>query len=312
MEKKQNGSPAESGMMNDSPSRAREGRRAPRWTIAFLRALERTGSAEAAALDSGIDKTTAYARRRAHPDFAEGWEAALKRRSESGQEAVRERVGFWEKVRGKVTPALLSGATKETPSPGSPAASPASPATGRGDLLASTSLGGKVVRAGPGRWNAAPEDRFFNELAATANVKRACVAAGVSTNAVYARRLKRPDFRAKWDAVLETGRAAIEMHLVEAAKKSFEPDDLDVGDVETKVSVAEAIRIVRLHGNPSQKRDIRDIEPPEEDVEAMRERLFQKLERLRKREERRMIAEGWTIDEAHDHLVPPGWVRVGG
>jgi len=48
-------------------------RKAPRWTVAFLRALERTGEARAAALDAGIDHSTAYARRRAHPDFADTW-----------------------------------------------------------------------------------------------------------------------------------------------------------------------------------------------------------------------------------------------
>ena len=98
----------------------------------------------------------------------------------------------------------------------------------REELLASTALGGQLKRVGPGRWTAAAEGRFFDELAATTNVKRACAAAGVSTNAVYARRMKRADFRAKWDAVLETGRAAIEMHLVESAKKTFDPDALDL------------------------------------------------------------------------------------
>jgi hypothetical protein len=179
-----------------------------------------------------------------------------------------------------------------------------------GELLASTSLGGKVVRAGAGRWNAAAEERFFGELAATANVKRAAEAAGVSTNAVYQRRLKRPDFRAKWEAVLETGRSAIEMHLIETAKKSFDPEDLDVGDAQPKVSVTEAIRIVQLHGNKSQRGEVAGVEPPEEEIEAVRQRLFDKLGRLRKREMPRMLAQGWMYDEERDHMVPPGWVRL--
>jgi hypothetical protein len=84
--------------------------------------------------------------------------------------------------------------------------------------------------AASSRWSKAKEKLFFDELAATANVKRAAKAAGVSPNAVYARRMRDAHFRAKWAAVLETGRASIEMHLVEAANKSFDPDDRDRRD----------------------------------------------------------------------------------
>jgi hypothetical protein len=286
-------------------------RKSPRWTIAFLRALERTGSVEAAARDSGIDKTTAYGRRKAHPDFAEAWDAALRLRSGRAEAEVRERVGFWERVKNGLLPA---------PSPGSPfdklGASQTYPSQGRGadrhELLATTSLGGQMKRAGPGRWSQAAEQRFFEELAATANVKLAAEAAGVSKNAVYARRMKRADFRAKWDAVLETGREAIEMHLVETAKKSFDPDDLDTGEVQPKVSVAEAIKIVQLHGSKAQKQSIEELEPPEEEIEALRERLFNKLERLREREMREDLAKGWSYDEEHDQTIPPGWIRAEG
>jgi hypothetical protein len=274
-----------------------------------LRALERTGAVEAAAKDAGVDRTTAYARRRAHADFAAAWDAALRLRSGRAEEEVNERVGFWEKLKGKVTPALL------LPDPSTPESSFGGPpprAKLREELHASTSLGGQVKRVGPGRWTEAAEARFFEALAATANVKRAAAAAGVSANAVYARRLKRADFRAKWDAVLETGRAAIEMHLVETAKKSFDPDGLDVGEVQPKVSVTEAIRIVQLHGSKAQRQSIDEVEPPEDEIEAARERLSNKLQKLRAREMTRMLAEGWTHDEKHDHMIPPGWVRAEG
>jgi hypothetical protein len=52
-------------------------KKAPRWTIAFLRALTRTGDVRAAAADAGIDYTTAYARRKAHAEFAGLWRGAL-------------------------------------------------------------------------------------------------------------------------------------------------------------------------------------------------------------------------------------------
>jgi tRNA-dihydrouridine synthase len=141
-----------------------------------------------------------------------------------------------------------------------------------------------VKRVGEGRWGEVKERLFFDELAATANVKRAAEAAGVSTNAVYARRMKHALFRAKWEAVLETGRAAIEMKLVEAANRSFDPEEIELGSMEPRVSVAEAIRIVQLHGSKAQRHSIEEIEPPADEIEAIRERLLDRLERLRKRE----------------------------
>ena len=230
---------------------------------------------------------------------------------------MRARVGFWERLKGKVTPALL-GSSAITPASGEGLFFPALRDGGapplRGDCASRAAPGSAamlmVKRIGPGRWSEAAEARFFEALAATANVKRAAADAGVSANAVYARRLKRADFRAKWDAVLETGRAAIEMHLVETAKKSFDPDALDIGEVQPRVSVAEAIKIVQLHGSKAQQQSIDAVEPPEEEVEAARERLFNKLQKLLARETQRMLAEGWAHDEEHDHLIPPGWVRA--
>ena len=78
-------------------------------------------------------------------------------------------------------------------------------------------------------------------------------------------------------------------------------------------SVAEAIRIVQLHGSKAQQQQrIEEMQPPDEEIEAMRERLFNKLERLRRREMPRMLEQGWSHDEAHDCMVPPGWVRASG
>lgn len=300
---------------NPSPAEGERGsRKAPRWTIAFLRALERTGEVRTAAADAGVDHSTAYARRRTHADFAEEWDAALG--------AHRARAVEEESLS---LDALGTNGFQVAPSPGSPPASPPSPSEGRGagaegrgacgarreDLLATTALGGaQLKRVGEGRWSQAKEKAFFDELAATANVKRAAEAAGVSANAVYARRIKQPLFRAKWAAVLDSGRAAIEMKLVEAANKSFDPEAMDLGEVQPKVSVAEAIRIVQLHGSKAERESIAELEPPEDEVEAIRERLFNKLERLRKREMPRWIAQGWSLDERHDCMVPPGWIRA--
>jgi hypothetical protein len=62
-------------------------RKAPAWVPYFLKSLERLGQVRAAAEEAGVDFTSAYARRKAHSDFAEAWDAALQRR--------RRRVMCW-------------------------------------------------------------------------------------------------------------------------------------------------------------------------------------------------------------------------
>ena len=253
----------------------------PRWTIAFLRALERTGEVRAAAEDAGVDHTTAYARRKAHHGFAEAWDAALRVHGERIAEETKQAVE------------TLSAAQTAAAAP----------------------VGAQLRRAGHDRWSQAKERLFFEELAATANVKRAAAAAGVSANAVYARRLKHLLFRAKWAAVLETGRASIELKLVEAANKTFDPEDIDVGDVQPKVSVAEAIKIAHSASGGRQKETLPNPFAEEaesmapDELEELRERLVQKLRRYRNRAMPDLIAAGWSCDESHDQLVPPGWVR---
>jgi hypothetical protein len=152
---------------------------------------------------------------------------------------------------------------------------------------------------------------FFDELAATANVKSSARAAGVSTQSVFARRLRDAHFRAKWAAVLETGRAAIEMQLVERAKKSFDPDEHDFGEAEPRVSVTEALRIVQ-HSGKGQAPAFMEQRGFEEDGDNVHERLLQKLLRLKARNEREQLEKGWVRDEEHGLLVPPGWVKAAG
>ena len=253
----------------------------PRWTIAFLRALERTGDVRASAEDAGIDHSTAYARRRTHEDFAANWERALKAYAE-GVAADQERE-------------LRSLDTLGTNGPRP---------EGEGKKA-------QVKRAAHDRWGPRKEKLFFDELAATANVKSSARAAGVSTQSVFARRLRDAHFRAKWAAVLETGRAAIEMQLVERAKKSFDPDEHDFGEAEPRVSVTEALRIVQ-HSGKGQAPAFMEQRGFEEDGDNVHERLLQKLLRLKARNEREQLEKGWVRDEEHGLLVPPGWVKAPG
>src|SRR4051794_41524035 len=94
--KDQSGSGIRLGITNGGPE-AGTATKAPRWTIAFLQALARTGDVRAAAEDAGIDHSTAYARRRAYAEFAGLWrgglvahEAFVKGKGGGGVAALRD------------------------------------------------------------------------------------------------------------------------------------------------------------------------------------------------------------------------------
>ena len=179
---------------------------------------------------------------------------------------------------------------------------------------------GKVRRAGSGRWSKAKEKIFFEELAATSNMRMAAEAAGVSTNAILARRHKSRLFAAKFEAVVQNARALIDVYLAEEAKKAFDPGEVDNGDVRPKVSIDQAIKISQLNAARA-KREQSAANPFDEeegedegydydrDVGDIRERLVRKLQLMRQREIPGMIAQGWSYDESYDHLIPPGWIQ---
>jgi hypothetical protein len=175
--------------------------------------------------------------------------------------------------------------------------------------------GGKVRRVGRERWGKRKEAIFFEELAATANATMAAEAAGVSPNAVFARRLKHPLFAAKWEAVVRTAKASIDLYLIAETRKTFDPGTLDTATVAPKVSIDQAIRISQT--NAARKQDGVPADPFADnvgaaeayDIEDVRRRLEAKMERLLKEERREKLALGWSYDESYGWLVPPGYVQ---
>jgi hypothetical protein len=273
-------------------------RKPPRWVAAFLAALERGGDVRRAALEVGVDHSSAYNRRKTHADFAEGWAEALRLHSQRVEEEQR----------------------MEVPSPGSLPASPPSPAGGEGHLVLQPGISGaRAARAGAGRWSVAAEKRFFAALADRANVRAAAEAAGFSTTAIYARRLKRPAFRRMWEAAVETGKARLQMLLIDHAERAFDPALLDVSEDAPRVSVAEALNILKSReGKDRELRgrsggwgstggwDDEEGEFEEEEADELRDKLGRKLERILDQGDDKRIALGWT--RHGDDLIPPGWV----
>jgi hypothetical protein len=267
-------------------------RKAPRWTGAFLRALERGGDVRRAASDAGVDFTTAYARRKAHAEFAEAWAAALAR------------FGANEGA----DPSTIPSAGNGPP--------PHAPHREEFLVLQPGADGARAARSGAGRWTAAAEKRFFSALADRANVRSAAAAAGFSTNAIYARRARRPEFRRLWEAAVETGKARLQMLLMDVAERAFDPELLDVSEEAPQVSVAEALNILKAREGKDKELNSggrgwigEAAWDEEEDYQEACERITERLGRLKERDWEEQAEAGWVHCAEHDMMIPPGWVR---
>jgi len=238
-------------------------RKAPRWTIAFLRALERTGEARAAAEDAGVDHTTAYQRRRAHAEFAADWAAALER-----GRAERERVRAAE-LAGRVEWLRRAPSTIATSGNGPPPRS--------GEEL--TIVNGKLRRVGPGRWSKAKEQALLAELAWSGSISRGCRAAGVSTQALSRRRFNDRHLDAACDAAVGIARKRLNGYVVEAANRTFDPDELPLGEGGPTVTIDQAIAILKLGAGRGAAPAAAPVYEPYEPADVMK-RLEQKMRML--------------------------------
>jgi hypothetical protein len=102
---------------------------------------------------------------------------------------------------------------------------------------------------------------------------------------------------------------------VEASNKTFDPDELETGDVQPKVTIDQAIKIAQI--GAAQARAGRGADPfqeeehvSEEEANELRDQLVRKLQRLADRHTAELAAQGWIWDEANQVMVPPGWVKT--
>jgi len=259
----------------------------PRWVVAFLRALERTGVARAAATDAGVDFSTAYARRRRHSDFAAAWESALRRRS---------------------------GRAVADPSTIVPAGNGPPPRAELGEELAG--VGGQGKRVSEERWGRRKRELYLAELAATANHRRAALAAGISYEAVRKRRKQDRRLEAACEAAIAECQALAPAYLASALVATFDPQSLpDDGGLNPlpRMTISEAIKVSQMSARaaPAGPDPVaaEAAAMTAAEVEALRARVLTKVRRLSERRDAEKIAAGWTLDEEHDVLVPPGWQK---
>lgn len=244
--------------------------KASAWRRAFLRALARTGNVRASAAAAGVDRETAYNHRSKDGAFAARWAEAVAK--SKAHPPSREAVG------GK----------------------------GRELVLRRSKHGDKLVAAAEGRWSQRVEDMFFATLERTACVRAAARAAGISTNALYYRRDKYPEFAEKWRAVEEAALQRLPTLLRAASIASLDPE-VEASGL-PRVNVDQAIAISRLKGGGgggdphARNRQQKKRASPGELAAA----IMKNLAILRKRK----LAKGW-IESEEGHLIPPGWKRTG-
>lgn len=279
---------------------------APAWRRAFLRELARGGSVALAAETVGIDRSSAYQARRRNAAFAASWERALAAARAGLAVAVSPGAngagGSGDDGSGCRARPYSESRASEHPLPHAGGESARAVLTARkaprlrsGECVRASKAGRPcVVRAGPGRWSVAGERAFLAVLAATANVRAAARAAGVSTQAAYRRRRQWPGFAAAWDEAKAEGWERLELLLIHAATTTLDPaaeeDEAEEAGgraalaARPAMTVDQALALYKLHrasvqGGRAQRYGWRQQEA---DIEAVRAEILRKVAALEK------------------------------
>ncbi|MCE7798661.1 hypothetical protein LWE61_19190 [Sphingobium sufflavum] len=115
----------------------------------------------------------------------------------------------------------------------------------RGKRVADRKAAGRkdaLLRSRKGwRWTKRAEDRFFAELALTANISHAAKQVGTSGQGAHARRRSNAAFAARWLEALDEGYAALEMLMLDQSLHGAERTET-VRDAEGKVKQEKSVR----------------------------------------------------------------------
>lgn len=132
-------------------------------------------------------------------------------------------------------------------------------------------------------WTKAKEKIFLTTLAETCNVTAAAEAAGMSAAGAYFRRKKVAAFRAAWAEAIATAYQRLELELLERALNGTEKIVRRRDGSEERIrdySNSVALTLLKMHRDSASEAQ---SEAQEVDVEDVRKRLVEKLERLRTR-----------------------------
>jgi len=132
-------------------------------------------------------------------------------------------------------------------------------------------------------WTRAKEKLFLETLAETCNVTRAAKAAGMSLTSAYNRRKKDAAFRAGWAEAIAGAYQRLELALLDRALNGTEKVVTRRDGSQERMrdySNTVALTLLRMHRETANE----VLEQPcEADGDEIRERLVEKLERLRLR-----------------------------
>jgi len=149
-----------------------------------------------------------------------------------------------------------------------------------------TIVGGSKLQARKPRkneWTEAKEERFFTALAETCNVTLAVEAAGMSLTGAYQRRKKIAAFRAGWAEAIASAYQRLELVMLDRALNGTEKIVVRRDGSEERMREYPnqiALHLLKMHRDSAM--EVIE-EPSERDTAEVRERLVEKLERLRKR-----------------------------
>jgi hypothetical protein len=125
---------------------------------------------------------------------------------------------------------------------------------------------------------------FFATLAETCNVVRSAKAAGFTANWAYRKRKTDAGFRNAWAEAVREGYAKLELVLLERAIKGTpKPIFRRDGSERTvrEYSNTLAVALLKRHAETA---DSASYEPAREELDEIRERILERLERLRTRD----------------------------
>jgi hypothetical protein len=152
-----------------------------------------------------------------------------------------------------------------------------------------TLIGGKrpqLKKRAKRDWSKAKAVAFLGVLATTCNVSEACRQSGVPMTVVYRRRKMDAAFRASWIEAIGLAYHRLELALLDRAFNGTEKIIRRKDGGEERVieySNQLGLQLLKMHRDTAVEAD---AEVPCEDVGEIRERVMQKLRRLRERNAR--------------------------
>ena len=141
----------------------------------------------------------------------------------------------------------------------------------------------KMRRPRPREWTKAKVEAFMTALAETCNVTLAAQAAGMSLTGAYAKRKKDAAFRAGWAEAIAGAYQRLELALLDRALNGTEKVVTRRDGSEERMrdySNSVALTLLRMHRDTAS--EVLE-QPSDEEVAEVRQRLVEKLERLKVR-----------------------------